>query len=231
MGIQGFMNWEFVSFTPMFLFGDRLPWSQSAIDREYEGLLELAHASVTAYSPLPKTSLLKLVRKRIPGSRGFLGFGATPDTYTETVEPERPGGWRVEQRLAYRNYSDCGWEWPRHRVNEQRCDEVWLRPDGSLHTAMIGHHVHFQCPDGKGPVQPPFNVIEEAFHPAKKDELLAFDIRYTGGILGRDPGYGRHEEFRPHTGNMKCSERPFQHIAQCLKDRSNPDFSSYAHLW
>lgn len=128
----------------------------------------------------------------------------------------RPGGWRVLRRPAYHNWAGCEYESPRPSYDEMRCDEVWLRPDGSLVTGMITYVRYASCPWAQGPAPISNDYFQERLRPASAEQLLTFDISFEGGIRGRNRDRGRQEEFRPHTGRMRFSPRPFEKVANAL---------------
>lgn len=76
------------------------------------------------------------------------------------------------------------------------------------------------------------DVIYEGFRDASPHQLLNFDISYTGGIMSSDGEYGRHEEFRPHTGQIKFSQRPFKMVCEGLVAVTQPSDGRYKEpLW
>ena len=233
MGIRWFMDWEFVSFTPMIVYPDQRPWSQQEVDSAYPKVVAAAHerARLFVSTRVGETEIEMVERERVPEVRGFLGFGSQPGYTKEHLVVRRPGGWRMLRRVAYHNFSDCGIDWPRHRLDEIRCDEAWLLGDGTMAVAMINYMRYGRCPYCKEPVPLSHDLFEERLRPATHDDLLSFDISYDGGILGRDKGYGRHDEFRPHTGEMRFSPRPFTAILDALRSMPEGGDPSIVTLW
>jgi hypothetical protein len=223
MGISGFMDWEFDSFTYMIMNGEQYPWPQSEIDAALASVMAAARnrAQTLAASGTQETELATIESVWVPEVKGFLGFGSKPGYSREEEAPTRPGGWRVLRRPAYHQWASCQFESPRPSWNEMRCDEAWLRPDGSLEVGMINYTRYGACQWTQGSVPLSNDHFMESLHFPHPTQLLSFDVSFDGGIIGRDRDYGRQEEFRPHTGMIRFSQRPFEKLIDALK--SAPD--------
>lgn len=226
MGIAGFMNWEFTTFTPMLVNREGhpgYPWPKSEIIAAYADVTAAARdkAETLRGSGTQGTELATIKKDWVPEEKGFFGFGSKPGYYREEQVPTRPGGWRLLRRPAYHYWVDFQYESPRSAIDEMRCDEAWLRPDGGLAVGMITYLRYRRSQWDKGPESLPNDMFQQILGPAGPDDLLTFDVSFEGGIVGRERGNGVHEEFRPHTGGMRFSQRPFDKILNALQ--SAPD--------
>lgn len=228
-----YLNRDEPYFLSMLRYGDHYPWSQRQIDAAYTELRSTAQATAAqlASQSIPESELMGKTSTWIPETKGFLGFGAKPGYSQEQPHVRQPGGWRILRRCAFRDWSDCGVDWPRPRHDSFRCDEVWLTREGALVVATINQTRYAPCPYSSRPPDLPSDYVEENFHPAEPDHLLAFDIRYFSGFAGRDLDYGQHEEFRPQSGPATFSEYPFACVSSALMDGVVNHYASLNDLW